>query len=72
MSIKNLSRLSRDEVEALFSSIDTVLTDCDGEALYFIDSCTCLTFESSIMLFHILLHFSKNKRLCYVCFGSSN
>ncbi|KDR19681.1 Phosphoglycolate phosphatase [Zootermopsis nevadensis] len=30
MSIKNLSRLSRDEVEALFSSIDTVLTDCDG------------------------------------------
>lgn len=30
MSVKNLSRLSRDEVKALFDSIDTILTDCDG------------------------------------------
>ncbi|PNF37242.1 hypothetical protein B7P43_G00398 [Cryptotermes secundus] len=30
MSIKNLASLSRDEVKNLFSSIDTILTDCDG------------------------------------------
>lgn len=30
MSVKNLCRLSRDEVKALFNSIDTILTDCDG------------------------------------------
>jgi hypothetical protein len=35
MSVKNLCRLSRDEVKALFNSIDTILTDCDGKACSF-------------------------------------
>jgi hypothetical protein len=31
MAARNLSSLSRDEVKALFNSVDTILTDCDGK-----------------------------------------
>jgi hypothetical protein len=51
MSVKNLSSLSRGEVKALFSSIDTILTDCDGKAIYSVGNYTSLNFESLIMLF---------------------
>ncbi|XP_069704359.1 glycerol-3-phosphate phosphatase-like [Periplaneta americana] len=30
MSARSLSKLNKDEVQALFNSVDTILTDCDG------------------------------------------
>jgi hypothetical protein len=51
MSIKNLSSLSRDEVKNLFSSIDTILTDCDGKKFSFYRKYMSLSFKSFKIVF---------------------
>jgi hypothetical protein len=48
MSIKNLSNLSKDEVKALFSSIDTILTDCDGKTFLFYIKLCIFNFQSFV------------------------
>jgi hypothetical protein len=49
MSFKNLSSLGRDEVKHLFSSIDTILTDCDGKHFNLTEN-ACLNLLNALNL----------------------